>query len=306
MTNKKNKNQDGLSGNWKKLAPKSSRKPASRAAFRKRLLGVTRVFALIVVLCLVGIVVHFFQERSQPHSGPLDITGSGMPVSKLMFVSDGVLHKNWFQNWFGPLRNRTLMDLDIEKIQKELKKESQISFARVSRQFPSTLKIELKEKKPILRLCLRSKTKGEQTWLVSSDGSLYLGTCYSNASLVHLPFLNIEPSLLTPNPEGKGYAKLEGITAVAPLMELARREYPGFYQNWKIISYQRPHDSDPGAHIHIKSGKVRNLRFAPHDFAAQLRRLKYLLMESDFRRTPVIESIDLSHDRSVFAKLNPS
>ena len=306
MTNKKNKNQDGLSGNWKKLAPKSSRKPASRAAFRKRLLGITKVFALIVVLCLVGIVVHFFQERSQPHSGPLDITGSGMPVSKLMFVSDGVLHKNWFQNWFGPLRNRTLMDLDIEKIQKELKKESQISFARVSRQFPSTLKIELKEKKPILRLCLRSKTKGEQTWLVSSDGSLYLGTCYSNASLVHLPFLDIDPSLLTPNPEGKGYAKLEGITAVAPLMELARREYPGFYQNWKIISYQRPHDSDPGAHIHIKSGKVRNLRFAPQEFAAQLRRLKYLLMESDFRRTPVIESIVLSHDRSVFAKLNPS
>jgi len=203
MTNKKNKNQDGLSGNWKKLAPKSSRKPASRAAFRKRLLGITKVFALIVVLCLVGIVVQFFQERSQPNSGPLDITGSGMPVSKLMFVSDGVLHKNWFQNWFGPLRNRTLMDLDIEKIQKELKKESQISFARVSRQFPSTLKIELKEKKPILRLCLRSKTKGEQTWLVSSDGSLYLGTCYSNASLVHLPFLDIEPSLLTPNPEGK-------------------------------------------------------------------------------------------------------
>ena len=133
MTNKKNKNQDGLSGNWKKLAPKSSRKPASRAAFRKRLLGVTKVFALIVVLCLVGIVVHFFQERSQPHSGPLDITGSGMPVSKLMFVSDGVLHKNWFQNWFGPLRNRTLMELDIEKIQKEYqinKNEPSESFAK--------------------------------------------------------------------------------------------------------------------------------------------------------------------------------
>ena len=58
--------------------------------------------------------------------------------------------------------------------------------------------------------------------------------------------------------------------------------------------------------LDIKSIKVRNLRFAPRNFTTQLRRLKYLLMEPDFRRNSVIESIDLSHDRSVFAKLNPS
>jgi hypothetical protein len=306
MTNKKRTNQNELSGNWKKLAPKSARKPASKAAFRKRLLGLTKVFTLIVILALVGSVVWFFQQRTQSASGPIDITGTGAPISKLIFITDGVLHKRWFQNWFGPLRGRTLMDLDIEEIQSELKGESQISFVRVSRKFPATLKIELKEKKPILRLCLRSKSKGEQTWLVSGDGSLYLGTCYSNASLVHLPFLNLQPDLLKPKMNGDGYAKLAGIPAVAPLLDLARREYPGFYQNWQVVSYQRPHDDDPGAHIHIKSGKVRNLRFAPQDFAIQLRRLKYLLMESDFRRTQVVESIDLSHDRSVFAKLTPS
>jgi hypothetical protein len=34
-----------------------------------------------------------------------------------------------------------------------------------------------------------------------------------------------------------------------------------------------------------------------------MKRLKYLLLEPDFLRKPVIDSIDLSHDRSVFAKL---
>ena len=305
MTIKKSKKQDGQSGNWKKLAPKSSRRPASKAALRKRLLGASKFLVLFFLLGVVGCVVWFFQERSQEDSGPLDITGTGAPISKLMFVTDGVLHKRWFENWFGPLRGRTLMDLDIKEIQSELKQESQISFVRVSRQFPATLKIEIKERMPILRLCLRSKTKGEQTWLVSTDGSLYLGTCYSNASLVHLPFLNIQPELLRLSSNGEGYEKLGGISAVAPLLEIARRDYPGFYQNWQVVSYERPHDDDPGAHIHIKSGKVRNLRFAPQHFATQLRRLKYLLMESDFRRTPVVESIDLSHDRSVFAKLSP-
>jgi hypothetical protein len=303
---KKKKNQDGLAGNWKKLAPKSYRRPASKAAFRKRLLGLTKALALAVILAAIGGVVWFVDEIFQPDSGPIDITGPGKPVSNLVFVTNGVLHKRWFENWFGPLRGRTLMELDIQKIQSDLKQESQISFVRVSREFPETLKIEIQERKPILRLCLRSKTKGEQTWLVSSDGSLYLGTCYSNASLVHLPFLNLNPALLQMSMDGKGYKKLEGITAVAPLLEIARRDYPGFYQNWQIVSYERPHDDDPGAHIHIKSGKVRNLRFAPQDFAAQLSRLKYLLMESDFRRTRVVDSIDLSHDRSVFAKLSPS
>ena len=201
------------------------------------------------------------------------------------------------------MRGRTLMDLDIEKIQSELKREAQISFARVSRQFPDTLKVELHEKKPILRLCLRSKTKGEQTWLIDSDGFLYQGSCYSHASLIHLPFLNIQSDMLKPL-EGGGYEKLQGVTAVSPLLELVRKDYPGFYQDWQIISYQRPHQDDAGAHIHVKSRKVRNLRFAPHDFANQLRRLKYLLSENDFRHTRVVESIDLSHDRSVFAKLN--
>ena len=306
MTKKKKTNQDGVSGNWKTLAPKSSRRPASKAAFRKRMLGVGKFLILIIGLAAVGSVFWFFQNRSQSDSPPMDLTGPGAPVSSLSFRTNGVLHKRWFENWFGPLRGRSLMELDIEKIQSELIKEPQISFARVCRQFPATLKIELRERKPLLRICLRSKSKGEQTWLVSNDGTLYLGTCYSNASVSHLPFLSIKSQLLKPKSSGEWYEKLEGIPAVAPLLELARSEYPGFYQNWQIVSYQRPYDDDAGAHIHIKSGKVRSLRFSPRNFDAQLRRLKYLLYEPDFQRTKIVDSIDLSHDKSVFAKLTPS
>ena len=38
-------------------------------------------------------------------------------VSGIEFQSDGSLNEKWFNNWFGPLRNRTLMDLDIAMIQ---------------------------------------------------------------------------------------------------------------------------------------------------------------------------------------------
>ncbi len=303
MTKKNKSNPGGIARSWEKLAPKPSRRPVTKAARRKRLLGISRFFGIVVITGALVCIGWFLQQQAKPESGPIDLTGSGVPVANLQFLSDGVLHKNWFENWFGPLRGRTLMDLDIKKIQSDLKNEAQISFARVSREFPDTLKVEIQEKKPILRLCLRSKINGEQTWLIASDGFLYQGKCYSHASLIHLPFLNLQSNLLKPV-EGGGYEKLIGITAVAPLLELARTDYPGFYQDWQILSYQRPHEDDPGAHIHVKSRKVRNLRFAPRDFASQLRRLKYLLLENDFKRARVVDSIDLSHDRSVFARLS--
>jgi len=48
---------------------------------------------------------------------------------------------------------------------------------------------------------------------------------------------------------------------------------------------------------------VGKIRFAPSGFASQLRRLRYLLTEPRFRQSQFVRSIDLSHDRSVFAKI---
>lgn len=306
MTKKKKTSQNGFATNWKNLAPKSSRRPASRAAFRKRMLFLSKIFILLVVLASVGAGVWLLHKRTSIDSGPFDLTGPGLAISKVSFSSDGVLRPDWFKNWFGPLRNRTLMDIDIVQLQKDLLNEKQISFARVSRIFPDTLKIEVSEKVPVLRLCLRTKLKGEETWIVGTDGSLYLGSGYGAPSLAHLPFLKINPKFLIPLPNEEGYRNLQDIPKIAPLLDLARREFPGLYQDWQIVSYERPNDNDPGAHIMIKSRKVKKLRFSPNNYAQQLRRLKYLLTEPDFRRTPLVESIDLSHDRSVFAKLSPS
>ena len=61
------------------------------------------------------------------------------------------------------------MELDIEEIQESLMAEDQISFARVSREFPDLLRIEIKERQPILVLRLGSKNGGVEDWLVSSD-----------------------------------------------------------------------------------------------------------------------------------------
>jgi hypothetical protein len=264
---------------------------------------VGKFFLLLVSLVAFGYGFWWLDKLGRSSQGPLDLTGPGVPISQVSFQTDGVLTEHWFHNWFGPLRGRTLMELDIERIHRDLRAEDQISFARVTREFPDTLRIELKERQPILVLRLGSSDGKVKDWLVSADGTLYLGKRYPQSTLSLLPSLDIDPSLIRPRKEEPGYERLTGIPKVAPLLDLVRREYPGIYQDWQVVSYERPDEDDSGAHVSVRSGKVRKLRFFPGNYAVQMRRLHYLLLEPDVRRKPVVESIDLSHGRSVFAKL---
>ena len=52
------------------------------------------------------------------------------PIDRVTFDSDGVLDHRWFQNWFGPLRGRTLMQIDIGELQAELLNEPQIAYSQ--------------------------------------------------------------------------------------------------------------------------------------------------------------------------------
>ena len=262
-----------------------------------------RLSTLLAILVLAGLGFAWMEKIAHQDSGPFDLTGPGTSIKKVKFSSNGVLSQKWFLNWFGPLRERTLMELDINKIRADLEKENQVVSARVKRVFPATLEISLLEKSPIMVLRLKVKTGGYNDWLVSADGSLYLGEGYSPAQLSLLPSLAVPSSVLHRTEDGKGLKPLSEVSKVAPLLDLAQREYPAFYRDWKVVSYDLNNEFDPVSHILIRSGKVKKIRFAPHKFATQMERLHYLFLESDFRKKQVIESIDLSHDRSVFAKI---
>jgi hypothetical protein len=297
----KDKNKTNLS-TWRDLRPTSAKKPASKTARRKRSLGLLKSFLMFV--CFVGILVGgWFVTRSEFSKKFYAWNQLDPSINQVVFDSDGVLDHRWFQNWYGPLRGRSLMQIDLHKLQADLVHEPQISYSRVSRIFPSTLKVEVNEEAPVLVLRLGKQGGGYKDWLVSSQGDLYQGVGYARNSISLLPSLSISSQQLKLDPEGNGFRRLDGIEAVTPLLELARREYPGIYRDWKVVTYANPKETGPGSYVKVRAGKVKCIRFSPQNYAAQMKRLKYLLMEPDFRRKPVVESIDLSHDRSVFAKL---
>ena len=104
-----------------------------------------RVGMWVLVLGLFVGSFFWVEKVFRNDRGPIDISGPGAPVKQIEFSSIGVLSQKWFMSWFGPVRGRSLMDLDIEKIRMELEKESQVVAARVTRKFPATLEISLEE-----------------------------------------------------------------------------------------------------------------------------------------------------------------
>ena len=300
---KKTKKSTGQESGWRKLAPKSSRRPSTIPAFRKKLNLLGRIFILVFVLGIAGVGFWSLDRWFGPESGPLDLTGPGAPISKIEFSSDGALSPSWFDNWFGPLRERTLMDIDIEKLRIELEGEDQIESAMVSRRFPSTLHVQIRERTPLLVLRLRNRSGSHEDWIVGSQGKLYRGAGYSRAELSLLPSLSVPSKSLKRLEGGGGFHDLGEIALISPLLELVKRDYPAMYRDWQVVSYDLGDREGPYSYVMIRSGKVREIRFSPRDYAAQLKRLHYILLEPDFRRKPVIESINLCHDRSVFAKI---
>jgi hypothetical protein len=303
ITRKKNLKSNS-DRSWRNLVSDKRRRPMSSVAWRRSFLGVGKVLLIITLLGGSGYGIWLVREHFQRNPGPVDLTGPTLPVDSVKYATDGVLSLNSIKLMLQIPENATLMDLELKDIRSKLERDPQIAFARVRRRFPSTLQVEITEHKPLYRLFIRAKKGIPEMWLVSGTGVIYKGKDFRNATLSALPYLNPDPGLLKKD-ERNDYQRIPVLEKVSPLLEIARSDFPELYREWKVVSFLRPDadESDPGAHILIESKGVKEMRFAPRDYRAQLRRLKYLLLEPGFQNNKSIDSIDLSHGRSVFARL---
>ena len=279
----------------------------SGVAWRRTLLGFGKVLLLVTLLGGVGYGFWLGREFLAEQSGPVDLTGPAVPIASVSFKSNGVLGTSWLNECLDFPEGTTLMDMDLRALQAKLEAKPQIATARLKRLFPDALRVEVMERKPVFRLGIRPRGGKPELWLVSRDGVVYRGQNYSYASLTILPWLALDPATLRRDGNG-GYKAIAELEFVSPLLELVRRDYPELYRDWSKVSFLRPgaDPSDPGAYVQVQAGKVKRIRFAPRDYADQLRRLKYLLLDPGFRGAPSIESINLSHGRSVFARIRPA
>ncbi len=306
MTRTKKKTRgSALPRGWKDLPQEVGSRPRSLLALRRKLIRVGRCIGLLLVFVSLAVLAWQWSGWYSERNNPVDLTGPSPAISKVEFASDGAFDFRWFGNWVSITQGISLMEVDIQELRRELEMIGQVESAEVTRVFPDSLRVQLKERRPILRLLTRRPGQKTVLYLIAADGVVFEPENFNPSVLLSLPYLDIEPARLIETDEG--FETIEGAAEVAQLLDLARRNYPALYQDWREVSFDRlgsSFDGDPGAHVSIKSGKVKQLRFGGEDFPGQMRRLKYLLHEPKVDRTRQIDSIDLSLGKSVFVQTN--
>ena len=258
---------------WSDLKQNVGRRPRSLLALRRKLIRVLKGTGLVLgAASLVGLA--WFGPKWYAQEGkPYDLTGPSRPIARVEFASDGALDARWFSNWISIKHDDSLMQIDIHKLRRELEAIGQIESAEVRRVFPESLQLRLKERRPILRLVTHRPGEDTVLHLVASDGVIFEPENFKPTLLSNLPYLKIEPARLVETDEG--FEPIEGAAEVAELLDLARQNYPSLYRDWRIVKFDRlgqAYVGDPGAHVLVTSGKVKQLRFGSEEFPAQMRR----------------------------------
>lgn len=277
--------------NWRDLKQGQTR-VRSDGLRRRQVQALVRRWAVVAgvlfVISALGLILYFTR------SGPTPVrvtTVEGPRLERVTFASDGVLRASWAAKVLDLQKGQELFKLDLALLQAQLEAHGQVRAARVSIELPGTLQIHISERTPLLRARLRHEGRDE-VWLIARDGVVYRGEGYLPENLRQLPPL----AGVRLRPEGSGYRPLVGMEDLAPLIDMAREQYPEIFADWAWISLAHfdGHNDRPGSRIEIGGRYVRSAIFAPRNFPEQLLKLKRVRDEHLRRQVAQVQRVDLT------------
>lgn len=289
----KSKGSSSASGaqSWRELAGPRRKRLNSPQARRRRWVKWLKFVGVLVAAVLLVLLAYFLTTLIRNREEPIQISTPSREIEQVIFDTDGALTDRWLGSVIQLEKGTTMMEVDIYALKQSLENEAQVVTASVERIFPSSLKIVLKERVPVLRIALAGPDNQPEYRVVARDGTLYRGIGYAEASLSLLPFL--QPYQRADG----GMLPLRGIERVADLLDEALRRQPEFFRTWKVISLEH-YSGDPslaGEVIEVRSSLVPRIIFgASADFGQQLDRLMLILEYVKARGNPAIKRIDLS------------
>ncbi len=281
---------------WKSIKQDVGKKPVTKIALKRKLFGGIHttgliMSALLIFALLVGGISYF-----NNNSFHLNLTGPSKEIGGIRFATDGVLNKNWLRNVISIKKGTTLMGLDIFELKAQLETDGQVKHAKVERVFPKTLKIQITEHRPVLKIAIKNKRGKNELLLISSSGNIYKGFGFSNTFLNTLPYLSTARLVKTK----AGYKPIPEINEVSKLLEIAQDRYPKLYQNWKVVSYKNLNKASMniGGIIKVKSSKSAEITFNNGNFENQMNKLTGIYHEAYKRGIKKLGKIDLSLNQS--------
>jgi cell division septal protein FtsQ len=297
MSRKKKKkaqknSEEDAAASWHKIDQSSKPEPEVKPPFINTLwerLG-SKLMLIIGVLFFAGIV--YFGT-----TGKLwEQKRFSEPLNQIVFETNGILTWKELRDYLGLVESNNLMEVNIQALKKQIEKVDQIKSIMIARKFPDTLKIQIQEHVPILRVAFKEED-GEGRFiqkhlLISREGYIFKEDFFSASQLKPLLYL----SGVTLRPTRNGYSPIEGMEVVEELLQTAQRVVPHLYSNWRAISCKHfSQDLEkPGNVIEVETRNVGRIVFMPSDFETQLIRLDYILRQAAKKGAIAIQRIDLS------------
>lgn len=266
------------------IAPRAMSRVGRRRSALRTMRSVAVGLAVVAVAAAGALLLHTMSRDPQR----LAAAAGSEPVSTILVESNGVLDRVWVEAALELPRDAGLMELDLYALRGRLLASGQVSAAVLMREFPSTLKVVLEERSPVVRLKARLNGPELSDLLVARDGTVFAGEGIAEATLGALPWLGGVRLLR----EGQGFAPLTGLDRVADLLSTARGYTPQLLATWRVVSLER---LGRDGEIVVQSSLVPEIVFGTReDFFSQLARLD--LIVEQMRRQPLqpVRSINLA------------
>ncbi|MFU8848135.1 MAG: cell division protein FtsQ/DivIB [Opitutales bacterium] len=289
----KGKGSTSASGSqsWRELAGSPRKKIHSPQAKRHRRRKWLKLLSAVLLLAVLVASTVWLASLIKNRQEPIQISTPSREIEQIIFHTDGVLPDSWLSKVIRLKKGSSMMDVDIHAMKLALEGEPQVASAAVERVFPSSLKITLKEREPVMRIALQGAEGQTVPHIVARDGTIYKGVGYPKSALARLPYLQ-------PYQRSDGSIRpLRGIEQVAVLLETARQMQPDFYRTWRVVSLEHYSGDSSlfGEVIEVRCRAVPRLIFgASTDFGLQLDRLQVIREQLRARGNPSVERIDLS------------
>ncbi|MBH54675.1 MAG: hypothetical protein CMI18_10050 [Opitutaceae bacterium] len=260
---------------WKKIPQRAGKKPITRESKIMRLRRMVRFIiislstgSLVLGLSLLG--YYYVNTRKAPA-----IHATAASFTNIEIETDGALPSPWIESRMGLEQNLGLMQIDMRALKAELERFPQIKEASIERRFPNTLWVGVHERFPVFRIKVKGSNAESQILLVDDAGFVFRNIRFPDHMINDLPFLAGVKLYDTE----KGYLPIAGVSRLAELFHIARREFPKLAENWIIVFADQliMADSFTEGYIRVRSKSVKEILFSPKEFRKQLEKLQYIL-----------------------------
>jgi len=245
--------------------------------------------SLTLILGLVGTVIYL-----KKHSATFAPYAEQNHKTQIAFFSDGQLGSAYFKKHFPNLQTKGLLTIDIAKVQSKLLNNPQILSATVEREFPSTLKVTLRERKPLARIKLKLNKKVD-TFYLGADGAFFTSKNYQAPNT--LPYIQNANLKLK---DGQ-IAPISAATAIGQIVDGIQSRlgvYNGLVKSIDLGSWEFPIKPTTALTIHLRNGAT--LRFSPTNIDAQINRLSEVVTLLEQERENISNKlIDLTYPDKV-------